>query len=305
MSSGATWIRAAPLGSVLVSTDFSKGAEFALERALLLPLAPGAKLHLVHVLPAELPAKVRAMIESEAQSRLEQLRSEAHERKANANVEITSQILRGQPDVEIIRASRNINADLIVLGRHGRRPVRDMFIGTTAVRVIRHSDVPVLVVNIEPTHPYGAPVIATALEDSCRRTVDLALRVLGTNTKPVTVVHAFNVPFEGFVTPSKAAREKSEWRRFYQETAVERMTKFLAPYQDLGVRCKTFMRQGDPRSVVLAAAARSKADLIAVGTHGRSGIAHALIGSVAEWVVTAATSDVLVARPIRFSFELP
>ena len=47
------------------------------------------------------------------------------------------------------------------------------------------------------------------------------------------------------------------------------------------------------------------ADLIAIGTHGRAGIAHFLLGSVAEWVLTSAPCDVLVARPIRFSFKLP
>jgi nucleotide-binding universal stress UspA family protein len=290
---------------VLVPTDFSKGAELALERALLLPLAPGAKIHIVHVLPPDLPAKLRAKAESEARARLEQMASHARKSKAAAEGNVTSELLRGEPFVEIIRASRSLNADLIVLGRHGRRPIRDMFIGTTAHRVIRKGDVPVLVTNIKPTHPYRHPVIPTDLEDSSRRTVELALRVLGTHIKLVNVVHAFHVPFEGFVTPSYSAREKSEWRRSYQETAVTGLTKFLAPYRDIGVRWKTFIRQGDPRSVVLAAAARRKADLIAVGTHGRSGVAHALIGSVAEWIIAAATCDVLVARPIRFSFELP
>jgi nucleotide-binding universal stress UspA family protein len=294
-----------PLRTLLVPTDFSKGAELALERALLLPLAPGAKIHIVHVSPPDLPAKLRPKAESEARARLEQVLSEARKRKAATEVDVTSEILRGEPFVEIIRTSRSLNVDLIVLGRHGPRPIRDMFIGTTAERVVRKGDVPVLVVNLKPTHPYRHPVIATDLEDSSRRTVELALRVLGTHMKLVNVVHAFHVPFEGFVTPSYSAREKSEWRRSYQETAVTGMTKFLAPYQDIGVRWKTFIRQGDPRSVVLAAAARRKADLIALGTHGRSGIAHALIGSVAEWVITAATCDVLVARPIHFSFELP
>jgi nucleotide-binding universal stress UspA family protein len=86
---------------------------------------------------------------------------------------------------------------------------------------------------------------------------------------------------------------------------VTGLAKVLAPYPSIGVQWKTFVRQGDPRSVVLAAAARLEADVLAVGTHGRAGIAHALVGSVAEWVITAATCDVLIARPVRFSFELP
>jgi nucleotide-binding universal stress UspA family protein len=108
-----------PVGTVLVPTDFSKGAELALERALRLPLAPGAKIYLVHVLPPDLPAKLRRKAESEARSRLEQVLSEARKRKAAGDVEVTSEILRGQPNVEIIRTSRSLDADMIVLGRHG------------------------------------------------------------------------------------------------------------------------------------------------------------------------------------------
>jgi nucleotide-binding universal stress UspA family protein len=294
-----------PLGAIVVPTDFSKGAELALQRTLLLPLAPRAKIHIVHVLPPHLPATLRTGAESEAQARLEQTLFHARKRTAPTEVALTSEVLRGEPFVEIIRTSRNLNADLIVIGRHGRRPIRDMFIGATAERVVRKGDVPVLVVNLEPTHPYRHPIIATDLEDSSRRTVDLALRVLGTNTKLVNVVHSFHVPFEGFVTPSDSAREKSELRRSYEDSAVTGLAKFLARYQSIGVQWKTFVHQGDPRAVVLAAAEGLEADLVAVGTHGRSGIAHALVGSVAEWVITAATGDVLIARPVRFAFELP
>jgi nucleotide-binding universal stress UspA family protein len=52
-------------------------------------------------------------------------------------------------------------------------------------------------------------------------------------------------------------------------------------------------------------AARRRADLIVLGTHERSGVSHALIGSVAEFVVTEATCDVAITRPMRYSFELP
>lgn len=295
-----------PLRTVLVPTDYSIGAEVALKRALLLPLASGARLHVVHVLPADLPAKLRTKAESEARSRLEQVVSRARKAAgAPSDVNLTSELLRGEPFVEIIRASRGLNAELIVLGRHGRRPIRDMFIGTTAERVVRKGDVPVLVVNLKPTRPYRRPVIATDLEDASRRTVELVLRVLSPQVRTVNVVHAFHVPFEGFVTPGFSAGEESDWRRSYRETAVTGLSKFLTPYRDVGMRWERFIRQGDPRSVVLAVAAREKADLVAVGTHGRSGVAHALVGSVAEWIITAAACDVLVARPIRFSFELP
>jgi nucleotide-binding universal stress UspA family protein len=294
------------LKTVLVPTDFSKGAERALGRALLLPLAQGARLHVLHVLPGDLPVKVRAKVEAKAKRTLDRVLSRARAgmtigREGN----LTSEILVGEAFVEIIRCSRRMGAELIVLGRHGCRPIRDMFIGTTAERVARKGDVPVLVVNRTPVRPYRRPLIATDLGDASHRTFELALRILGFGVPTIHVVHAFNVPFEGFVTPTFSAREKSDYRKALRETAVAGLSAFLATYEDVDVRWKTAIRAGDARSVTLGEAARRRTDLIAIGTHGRAGVAHALLGSVAEWVITAALCDVLVARPIRFSFKLP
>ena len=130
--------------------------------------------------------------------------SGAREEGRGDAITLTSDVLSGEPFVEIIRCARNIGAELIVLGRHGRRPVRDMFIGTTAERVIRKGDVPVLAVNLKPARPYRRPLIATDLEDSAPRVFGLALRILEPTVKAVHIVHAFNVPFEGFVTPTSA-----------------------------------------------------------------------------------------------------
>jgi nucleotide-binding universal stress UspA family protein len=296
----------APFKTVLVPTDFSKGAERALGRALRLPLARKASLHVIHVLPAGLPARVQPKAEAAARASLERALSRAaRAAKATGELELTSEVLHGQAFVEIIRCARRTDAELVVLGRHGRRPIRDMFIGSTADRVIQKGDVPVLVVSRNPTRPYRKPLIATDLEDGSRRTFELALRLLGREVKSIDVVHAFAVPYEGFVMPTWSAQDRSEYRRSFQESAVAGLAASLKAYEDARVRWKTAVRPGDPRVIVLAEARRRRADLIALGTHGRSGLAHALLGSVAEWVIAAAPCDVLVARPVHFSFELP
>lgn len=294
-----------PLKRILVPTDFSKGAELALRRALLLPLADDATIHVVHVLSPNVPVKAREKVATDARRHLEKIVSRARSKARGRALTLTTEILSGEPFVEIIHCSRNIGAQLIVLGRHGRRPIRDMFIGTTVGRVVRKGDVPVLVVNLKPLRPYRRPLIATDLEDTAPRVFALARCVLGPTAKAVRVVHAFTVPFAGFITPTFTAREKSEYRRSFQDTAKAGLVKLLARYGDAGVRWQATIRAGDARSVILHEAVRSHADLIALGTHGRSGIAHALMGSVAEWVVSQAPCDVLVARPVRFSFELP
>ncbi|MCS6797296.1 MAG: universal stress protein [Myxococcota bacterium] len=296
----------APFGRILVATDFSHGADLALRRALRLPLTNGARVHLLHVVPGALPARLRKDALALARQRLEEhaarARAEASARGLDLVVDGPRQ---GQPFVEFIRAARRRRAQLVVVGRHGERRVRDLFIGTTAQRVVRKGDVPVLVVARPVTDAYRKPLVAVDLEDGSPAVIDLALRAVGRDGPPLDVVHVYHVPFEGFVAPSMSERERAQWRESFQRTAQEGMERLLAPYRAAGVRCRPFLRRGDPRAVVLALAERLGTDLLVAGTHGRTGLAHVLVGSVACWLLDAARCDVLVARPLPFTFALP
>ena len=83
------------------------------------------------------------------------------------------------------------------------------------------------------------------------------------------------------------------------------MKRFVAVLGEEGRGWRTTVREGDPRMVVLRALIKFKADVVVLGTHGRSGISHFLLGSVAEWILHEAPCDVLIGRPERFTFELP
>lgn len=281
--------RRAPLRRVLVATDFSSCAERALRRALSLPLARGAGVTLLHVLPPGIPARARARADADAKRALEALA----EHRA-----VTPEVRSGTPFVEILRRARELRAELIVLGRHGKRTIRDLFIGTTAERVIRKGRSETLVVSHRYEAPYRRPLIAVDLDEVARGTLEFALRVVDPEeTKSVRVVHAYNVPFEGLLTPIFSAKERSAQRRTRRDAANAKLAALVAPYDEGPFRLKLAVRAGDARSVVLAEVARRAHDLLAVGSHGRSAAEHALVGSVAEWAIAAAPCDVLVTRP--------
>ena len=294
--------------NVLVATDFSRNAEYAVRRAVGIPLAPRATVHMLHVLPDGMPPKIRARTEKKAGGQIKQaasMASAAAEAAGNVGLVIAPEVVTGQAYVEIIRRARASAAELVVLGRHHRRALRDLFLGSTAIRVIRNGDLAVLVVNSKPTHFYRRSLIAVDLEDASCAVLDLALRVLGSEVTTLPVVHAYHVPFEGFILPVFSAKELNGYRREFKEKAELGLTRLLASFAAAGICWKTVVRRDDPRRAVLREAIRRRADLIAVGTHARSGLSHALLGSVAEYIISAAPCDVLVARPARFSFELP
>jgi nucleotide-binding universal stress UspA family protein len=287
----------------VVATDFSPGAARAARRAALLPLAAGAQVSVVHVLAQAAPEEYAAAAQDRA---MDALRGAAEEVRraagaAGSALEIECALLAGSPPVELVRHARARAAELVVLGRHGPNPLHDALLGSTAERVVRKGDVPVLLVATEAAAPYRRALVAVDLSDGAWRAAELALGLLPRDVRELALVHAYHVAFEGWL----AEHALEEYRRQHAEDATRRLKAFAAGLEPRGVACRALVGEGDPRVVVLREALREGAELLVLGTHGRSGVAHALLGSVAEWLVRAAPCDVAVTRPARFTFELP
>jgi nucleotide-binding universal stress UspA family protein len=147
--------------TILVATDFSDGAEHALDYAVALADKLGAKIHLLNVIgiPAlgvpELGVAITAStIESTIRNNHAELDKLAT-RRAGASIET---LLRtGDARDAIVDVARDIGADLIVMGTHGRRGVRRALIGSIAEGVLRTASCPVLTIRdarpIKPARP--------------------------------------------------------------------------------------------------------------------------------------------------------
>ena len=279
-----------------------------MQRAARLPLAPDAALHIVHAVPDDVPAAVRDRVEANARRQLGQAADAAARssaRAGNVSLAISPELVHGRGHVEIIRKARAHDVDLIVLGRHGRRPVHDLFLGSTAERVARMSGLPVLVVNTRSERPYQRAVVAIELSDVARRIVELASQLIEPELGVCWLVHAFHIPFEGMMRSALAPRAMAAYRAESRDNAAAELERLVGPLGDAATRRKPVLRAGSPESVIAGEAARRRADLVAIGTHARSGLAHALLGSVATWVLRNVACDVVVARPTRFTFEPP
>jgi nucleotide-binding universal stress UspA family protein len=187
-----------------------------------------------------------------------------------------------------------------VLGRHGARS-GDGAIQATAERVIRKGDVPVLLASGVSEAPYRRTLVAVDLSDASHRVGELALALLPDDARALRAIHAYHVPFEGWF----GAQTIEEQRRACEESARTALRRFEAMFEPTGIACRSAVRKGDPGMAILREVLSTRAELVVLGTHGRSGVALALLGSVAEWLVRAAPCDVAVTRPARFTFELP
>ena len=136
---------------VLVPVDFSELAETVLQYGVELT-APGGKTVLLHVLeplPLHFESAFYGFVNTEG---LERIRNNARRLLADAAArypdrEFETELKEGKPGPLILEAAQRHNAELIVLGTHGRGGIEDWFIGSVAARVVRKARCPVLTVR--------------------------------------------------------------------------------------------------------------------------------------------------------------
>jgi nucleotide-binding universal stress UspA family protein len=137
-------------------------------------------------------------------------------------------------------------------------------------------------------------VVATDFSDLADTVVDQALDLAKQLGASLTLVHAYEIPIYGFpdgvlVAPADLASRLG--------TAAQTQLDGLAlRHAERGVPLKTVLRMGAAWDEINAVAEETGADLIVVGTHGRRGLARALLGSTAERVIRTATRPVFVVH---------
>jgi nucleotide-binding universal stress UspA family protein len=200
----------------------------------------------------------------------------------------------GEPVSIILERACEQNADLIVLGEPRKKGLKELFVGTTAERVVRHSDRPVLIVKQNAGDAYRRALVAVDFSEGASRALEAAYEAAP--AAEVLAVYAWQVPLVGLATRELA--EKTIWqanellRRRIERQAIDHLKALtLAPRPP-----RIELREGNPFFVIKDAIASFQPDLLAMGTHARSGIAVAMIGSLAQDFLVEAPCDVLVAR---------
>jgi nucleotide-binding universal stress UspA family protein len=281
---------------ILAATDFSTRSHRGLRRAGLLARDSGAELTLVHVVDDDRPPDLVAILRREADRILgEQIGAVAELR----GVPSRALVIEDAPFEGILRAAASTTADLVVMGVHRKQLLRDMLFGTTIERVIRTGPFPVLMVNKEVDQPYQTALAALDMSDpslnAIRTGMDLGLPA----GARLAFVHAFQPPGKGKMLRAGLSQESiDEYIADERERAAMELTTFLDA-NGFGDRAPSMrVEEGAPFEVISRAVQQSKPDVLIVGTHGRSGIAKALLGSVAEQVLRSLDVDILAVPPV-------
>lgn len=295
------------LRSLLVPVDLTPASDRVIARIAHLPLTNDARITLLHVVPDALPIRDQRSAERDAKKVLpEEARQLARALPRSVRVEAVVRV--GVAHKVIAEQASQAGDELVVMGRGGGRAVRDTFLGSTAERVIRRGQLPVLVVRLPARGPYRRPALALDLDDAVRSAFPLALRVLPSPRPLLTVIHAYSTAYHGLVYPSLS--DDADLRREIQQRVSQELSRLLlsslaeaSPSPGDVPLWKLVVRYGSPRAAIEKAVEKADADLLVLGTRAHSGLAHALLGTVAGDVLRSVRCDVLVVPPRATSSE--
>ncbi len=296
------------LQRVLAATDLSATADEALRQAHERAGGADAALLVCHVVPDLGPVSPLFPVWSVAEDmRLPQLREHLAEKVAARVCEVTGRpretfevcIEEGAPYAGIIRRARAWGADLVVVGSHGAAGPPHVHLGRVAHRVLRHVHCPVLIAR--PRRQSGQIVVGTDFSDPALPAVAAAVEEARRTGAHLTIVHSVDVQPAclyyssiGMAEPGMAELAVPPERSAELEASLER--NLAEALRRFGAEGAVRVCWGPPAACLVEIAEELRADLVVVGTAGRTGLSHLLLGSVAEAVAVNARCPVLVVR---------
>lgn len=274
---------------ILVPTDFSKPAQWALEVATKVAKKAKGQIVLLHIV--EQPTSESFNAEGQIavgegwENKLFTLKlieknrrqlEEAARTAEEAGVLVTCKLMLGNPFHGMKSVIAEHDVDLVVMGTSGRSKFEEMIVGSNTERVVRYAKCPVLTVHEKPSEAdFTNIVYATSMNENEKTFADVV--------KKAQEMYKANIHLVRINTPMN----------FQPDHVTMKIMKDFAKKLNLQKYTINVFSDRSEEEGILHFAATINADLIAMATHGRTGFAHVLVGSIAEDVVNHASKPVL------------
>jgi len=277
--------------SILVPTDGSPGSERAFEVAATLASTHDAAIHVLSVVDEHGPtddwdydddSPAEAFIESQA------------DHVDTAGLSVTPAVREGVVHDEVLDYADETDIDLIVMGTHGRTGVRRFLLGSVTEKVVRLADVPVLSVkaDAEPgTVSFDDILLPTDGSSGAEAAIEPTGALASETDATVHLVSVVDTRSLGIDVGSTVIVDELE------SVATDAVENAADRLSGMGVEAvETAVSHGIPYRAILDAIEDADADLVVIGTHGRTGIDRYLLGSVAEKLVRTSSVPVMTVR---------
>lgn len=278
---------------ILVPTDFSDQALYALEAAACIARKSNAELHLYHVI--EVPdypeitdiIAYRTLGSTDVLEEIEKKLAQTADCDQCSDIEVTYSVDFDTPYEKISRKATDGQFDLIVTGSHGRQGLNKILVGSTAEKVIQHA--PCLVLTIKEPVSYFSPSNIVFGSNFYGEIAEGFSALLDFADLYDATLHLLKVNTRSHFETSRYSRQLME--SFAEEQKLSNYT--INIYND-----------DSEEEGILHFARDMQADLICVPTHGKTGLSHLIGGSIAESVSEHAYRPVLTykIKPVKMEY---
>jgi len=281
---------------VVVAVRDEINGRIAMRRALAFASAPADTIHLVHVERTVDLSRVVELLKrgwsgvdeqqnTSDESWLEKLASEA--RADGRQVECVTR--SGRAGSAVPEYAREVAADLIVVASPRKGLARELFLGSSAMRILRTANCPVLVARNDPAQPYRRALVAVDTDAAASRVIAAAAAFF--SETQIDLAHAYLVPEEHKLRLRGVPEQLINDLRLARRPDIE---QDLQPLTSRLPQAVLHLEHGFAPSVILELFHHLKPDIIVVGKHSGSALDEQLMGSVTQFLLYACNTDFLL-----------
>jgi nucleotide-binding universal stress UspA family protein len=292
---------------ILLPIDFSDRGRNAAAAAVGLSQRFGARIVLAHACGAPaatltpygsaFPPDVLDEVRTNARRQLD----EEAEGLRVQGIEVVTHLSRQTPQEAVPQLVDELRADLVVMGTRGHSGLKHVLVGSVAQHTLREATCPVMTVSdqlpAEPSVRFRHILVPTDFSTAQDGTLAIARELAGTGDEgaEIVIAHSIFVPQE---IEAEVEQSGDSMRRALNAPVLGRIEDLVEALGRDGYRARGQILSGRPAEAITTEAREAPVDLIVMGTHGRSGLSHFILGSVAERVVRQAPCPIVTVKPV-------
>ena len=288
---------------ILIPLDGSKLSEASLGAAALLASRLESTVTLVHVVEQDPPAEVHKEHHladaEEAKAYLDAVAQRAFPPTVKVEIHVQAAPVADVAGSIVAIADAALKPDLIVACTHGRGGVHGLLYGSIAQQIVAQGTTPLLLVkpDSEPTQMKRllVPLDPDSIHDDSLPTAEALARAFQADLNLISII-----PTYGTLTGEQAAASSlmpattQAMLDLAQERASDHLNQHVDALEHVGIRCHASIGRGDPAAAILKAAEETRADLIILSTHRKSGLGAFWSRSVAPNVAQRTKTPLLL-----------
>ena len=293
--------------NIIVGIDFTPSCRNALREAVRRASLDNSSVTAVHVMDEFLAHEMKtalstdeAGVRADWQARLKKFVDESDVGSAQVKMEVRI----GHPFTELVDACKGHAADLLIMGAKGSKGGTHR-IGTIAAKCVRKAPIDVMIVREDAQGPFKHVVACVDFSENSAKAVQSALHIAAQDGADLDCLYvyqsalALSLDYGGYAPPLPAGPDEDALKNWQAD-----LDKFVEPLTRSkgAVKVRTMVKERvNIRETILDHVEETKADMVVLGTRGKTSLRQLLIGTTAEKIVQHAPCSILAVKPDEVS----